>query len=338
MLRPDEIDQTTDALEALPSALEPLPHTDHHRSALIGQRQGSHHHIFQEKQTDTLPVLDFESPRGRGIWRQIPVLREENRHLRSLVERQRVELRQLILERDRLKEEAEKALEISQHGLQQEIVYFQQRLQEAVSERDRLQEECERLDHRYQELVQTFQQAIEEEAHKQVSDAAEALIANPEQVPVLLQDVAKTIELRLRQEEEKHLIETLYLKRELQRMVERLEYERQQLETECQRLAALQHSAREQAEMRQKYLQQRLHARWKTVSLLTSLGLLIALVVLQFVFLSFLHVRLLPAISFALIAPIVICAGLAFVLAVPLSMIREIYQGAPHKKKVKAGA
>ncbi len=337
MLRPDEIDQTTDALEALPPGLESLSRKPNRRSAPIGRRQASpQHHIFQDKQTDTLPALDFEPPKSRGPQRQVAVLREENMHLRSLLEQQRSEIQQLTAERDQLKAETEKVLEISQHGLQQEVMHFQHQLREAVAERDRLQEECMLLENRYQESLHAFEHAIEEEARKQVTEAAQTLLSAPENVPVLLQDVAKTIELRLRHEEEKHLIETLYLKREIQRMAERLEQERQHLQTEQQKLAALQYSAREQAEMRQKLLHERLRTRWKTVSVVTSLGLLVLLVVLQFVFLSLLHVRLVSAASFALIAPIVVCVALAFVLAVPLSMVREIYRGAPHKREVES--
>jgi hypothetical protein len=333
MLRPDEIDQTTDALEALPSVIEPFSRTVNRRSASIGRQQDSQHHIFQEKQTDTLPALEFEPPKGRGVLRQIAVLREENRHQRSLLERQRVEIQQLVAERNRLKEETEKALEISQYGLQQEIGHFQERFQEAVAERDRLQESCERLEKRYQEVQSTFEQAIEREAQRQVTEAAQALIESPEHAPVLFQDIAKTIELRLRQEEEKHLIETLYLKREIQRMAEWLEQERKQLQAEQQQVVVLQYSAREQAEQRQKLLHERLHARWKTASVMTSLGLLVLLVVLQFVFLSVFHIRVTSMISLALVAPIVACVVLAFILAGPLGMLRQMYQSAPHRKK-----
>ncbi len=70
----------------------------------------------------------------------------------------------------------------------------------------------------------------------------------------------KTLELQVRQEEDKHLVEALYLKREVQRMAAILDQERQQIEEERHNLLVMQNTAREQAELRQKTLQARLRS------------------------------------------------------------------------------
>jgi hypothetical protein len=118
-------------------------------------------------------------------------------------------------------------------------------------------------------------------------------------------------------------------------MAELLERERLQLKSEYQQLYAQRHSIQEQTELRQKALQSRLQARWKLVSVVTSLCLIASLVIFQFLFLFLFHVHLTAAVSLSIMAPIVLCLVLALVLATPAGLLSYMYLNAPHKKKVK---
>jgi Mn2+/Fe2+ NRAMP family transporter len=114
-----------------------------------------------------------------------------------------------------------------------------------------------------------------------------------------------------------------------------LEQERQQIEEERHKLLVMQNTAREQAELRQKTVQDRLRYRWRVRSITITLGMVILLVTLQFLFLNLAHIKIAAQISFLLLLPIVVCSLLALVLSGPLSRVRDICHGAPHKKKVK---
>src|SRR5947207_1049997 len=114
-------------------------------------------------------------------------------------------------------------------------------------------------------------------------------------------------------------------------MTKILERERHQLKSEYQQLLAHQYSMREQAELRQKTLQERLQARWRMASVVTSLGLVASLVAFQLLFLFLFHVHLTPAVSLSIVAPIGLCVVLA--LAAPVGLLRYMHLTAPHKKK-----
>ena len=168
-----------------------------------------------------------------------------------------------------------------------------------------------------------------------VVEATQTIELSPEKVPAFLQDAIKTLEIRAREVEDKHLLEILYLKSEVQRMVEELTAERRSLDEERQQLFTMRHTTREQAELYQKTLQSRMHARWKFKSAVTSVGLLVTLIVLQFLALSLFHVPFVSAVSFAIFAPVILCSLLAFVLVRPLTTVKDIYESAPHRKKAK---
>jgi hypothetical protein len=59
------------------------------------------------------------------------------------------------------------------------------------------------------------------------------------------------------------------------------------------------------------------------------------LIVLQFLCLNLFRVPVASNLSLALITPIVVCVVLAIALATPITTIKYIYTGAPHKKRVK---
>ncbi|HEY4036004.1 MAG TPA: hypothetical protein VGL94_18760 [Ktedonobacteraceae bacterium] len=320
---PDEIAQTTEALEELPRMFG-------YRNILDGQ----HEHMLQDKQTDVLPSLTLDNS-ATVTWWQARQFREENEYLRPLPEQQRAEMQLLITEYNNLKGDFDREIASIHHKYQQEIAYQQQHLHNVIAEHNYLHDAYEKLEDRYQELFHNFQECVEEEVQRKIMEATQTVIQAPEQAPVLFQHLVKTIELQYRQEEDKYLAEALYLKREVYRIAQLLENERQQLKAEHQQLSAQQYSVQEQTELRQKTLQARLQARWKIVSVVTSLGFVTSLVIFQFVFLSLFHVHLTAAISLSIMAPILLCIVLALVLATPVGLLRYTYLSAPHKKKVK---
>jgi hypothetical protein len=148
-----------------------------------------------------------------------------------------------------------------------------------------------------------------------------------------LRQLFNNAEARMHLSSDKQLAELLYLKREVKRMVGSLEQERQQLSEERQHVIALQQSVREQATLREKALNARLRARWRVVSVSTSVGLLALLVVLQFVCLTLFHVPAVTGLTLALLTPIIICVGFAFVLASPMAHFKTFYEGVPRRIK-----
>ncbi len=323
MFSPDEVTQTTDALEQLPRNFD-------RRSALTERR----HNILQQKQTDALPAVALETPNAKLV-RRVTQLREENKRLHAELDVQRAEVEQLISKYDQQKNEFEHEVSIIHSGHQQEVAQYQSHLQEMIDERDRLYQAQMGLEQRYQELSTTFQQAVEEEVQKRMEEIARGISLAPDQASTALQDVVKELERQAKEEGNKYLAETVYLKREAMRMISILEQERQQLATQRQEVFAQQYSVREQAELRQRTLHDRLHARWRVTSLLTTLGLVGLLVVLQLVCLSLLHVSVMAPIAFALIVPIVACVICAFVFTRPITMLHHMFKSAPHLKKVK---
>jgi hypothetical protein len=321
----DDATQTTDALEYVPQLSET-------RNVLRERRQS----VRPQKQTDILPHLANAAPNARMAWRQVTQLREENRHLRFELENQRAELQGLLSEHQTLQAKYENDLSTATlEGQREEVEHYQGRLQEMIEERNRLQEAHQELERRYQELYHQFQDAVEEEAQKMVTEAARTLELSPDSTPSLLQDAMRTLELKARQVEDKHLIEVLYLKREIQRMAGRLAHERKLLDEEHQSLLALQNSIREQAELRYKTLEARFHAR-RRMTVVTAILLGPALLVaFQFLCLVLFQVHIAATISLALIAPIVVFFAAAVVFASPISMIKYIYTAAPHKKRVE---
>jgi hypothetical protein len=328
MLSPDDTTQTNQVTESL----ERLPRSSSDRRSLNNERR---HTTLQQKNTDVLPSVSVETPHAKIAWRQVIQLREENRHMRFELEEQRQEMQQLLAQYNVLQAQFDQEAPGIHSSFQQEREQYQGHLQALMDERTRLQERYSDLEKRYMDLYHTFQDAVEEEAHKMVTEAAQTIELSPDSAPMLFQDVMKTLELQVRQEEDKHLVEALYLKREVQRMAVALEQERQQIEEERHNLLVLQSTAREQAELRQKTVQDRLRYRERVRLITVTIGMIILLVTLQFLFLNLAHIKIVAQISFLLLLPIIACSLLALVLSGPLSRVRDIYHGAPHKKKIK---
>lgn len=329
----NEITQTTGALERLPRGLE-------RRSAPRGKR----HHITEEKNTDVLPplttdtqpLLTLESPKAKVTWRQMAQLRTENKHLRAALEEQQAEMRKIQHEYAQSRSQPNNELAAVHEGHRQDLVYYQTQLQGLMDERNQLSEKQQALEDRYQALQQSVQDTIQEEAHKLVQETIEEALRSPETVTPLVQDIVKTVESHVRREEEKHLIEALYLKREVKRLADVLEQEQQKLQKEQQHLISLQLSAREEANKRQKLLEERLHVRQRVFSVLTSCALLALFIVLEFVCLALFHAPAVGVVSLSILIPVVACILLRIVLETPLEHLKMIYTSAPHRRRIKA--
>jgi hypothetical protein len=315
---PDEIAQTTEALEE-------LPHMPGHRNI----SNGHHRHMLQEMQTDVLPALTPDTSAGVTWW-QARQFREENEYLRPLLEQQRAEMRQLTSEYNDLKGEFDREIASIHHSHQQELAHYQQHLHNIMAEHNHLHNAYEELEDRYQELFHNFQECVEEEAQKKITEATQTVLQSPKKASVLFPDLVKAIEQHCRQEEDKSLAEALSLKREVFRIARLLEHEHQRLKAEYQQLLDQQDNIQEQSELHQKALQD----RWKMVSVIASLGLVISLVIFQFVFLSLLQVHLTTVGSLSIMAPLLLCL-LLLILATPVSLLKHTYFSALGKEKNK---
>lgn len=334
MLSPDDTTKTTEAVGQSSRTFD-------HRSALSGRRQNILQQKQIEKETDSLPAVraeisDHGVPHAKVAWRQVVQLREENRHLRHQLDEVQGEMQRLLAAYTTLQSEFEREVAAIHSGQVQELEQYQSHLQEVTRERNRLQESYRQMEHRYQELYANFQATVDEEADKKLSDMAQTLVLSPDKVTTVLpSDAMKTIEFHVNQVKTKQLVEAQYLTGEVQRITVHLEQEQVQVEEERQTLLRMQNSVREQAELRHKTMQAHLRTRWTFALASVTLGTLVTLVVLQYLFLLLFHVHLVLAITFSLIAPIVVCVLAAIVLSGPLAAIRHHYTSAPHKKKVK---
>ena len=281
MLSSDDTTQPTGPFERASRAFK-------RRNSASERRQN----ILHQKHTDTLPQISNEPPNGKIAWRQLIQLREENKRLRW-------ELGELDREIETL------------HGTrQQEIEQYENHLQEMSEEQERLRESHYQLERRYQELYHDFQSTVEKEVENMVTQAARTIELTPGDVPVVLNDVMKTVELHVRQLEDKNTAEALYLMRQAQRKAKQMEQElvqeRQQMALERQNLHNLQQRARDQAELRKTVVEKRLRAQY-TLSLIgITSGLLLLLPILQIFLLSSWHVRLLPLAYLLLFAPVIV--------------------------------
>jgi lipopolysaccharide export LptBFGC system permease protein LptF len=266
------------------------------------------------------------------VGRQVTQLRKDNKYLRAALEGQRAERQKILSEYTQLRAE----FAAVQQGYQQDLAHYQTQLQELTDERNQLRETQQALEDRSQELQKAFQDTVQEEAQKLMQEAAEAAIRSPENASPLVQDAVRTVELHVRKEEDKHLFEALYLKREVQRMAEFLEQERQQLQKEQQQLISFQFSVREQANARRKLLEERLYARQRVFSIVMSFALLALFIVLEFVCLALFRPPEVGSVALSILIPIVVCILLRIVLATPLSLLKVMYTSAPHRRRVKA--
>ncbi|HEX4203536.1 MAG TPA: hypothetical protein VHZ51_04940 [Ktedonobacteraceae bacterium] len=322
----EDVTSNTDALVVFTQetdALARLPHIPDHRSMLSEKRR----HILQQKQqprTEQLPQLSSDTSGAKVAWRFVAQLRAENHRLRCTISDQEHALQRVTDEYGAVQTARDQEMAVVHTGYQQELASQQANFRELLDERNRLQEAYTRAEHNYQQLYHTFQDVVEEEAQKRVMEAVYVLESSPNHaVPPLLQHAVQILGDRAQQMAEKMLVDALFLKRKAQTLVEQLQAQHVELDEERQRLLAVQQTAREQSELRQQTARVRLKERWRVATLATSIGLLMLLVLLQFVFLTWLHVPLNGLLSAALLAPIVLCTALALCGSQPLTMVSD---------------
>ena len=281
------------------------------------------HAILQQKHidrhTDILPRVNGNTSSGKSAGHALAQLREENKRLRWALEEQRVELEQLIADYNGVHEQFDREIEAIHHSHELEIEQFQTHMREMMEERNQMQDIYQELQRRYQELYHSYQEAVEEEASKMVTDAARTLVLSPEHVPPLLHDVKKTVEFQIKQEEDQHIAEALYMMRQAQikaeQLEQELEHERAQIDSERQNIVTQQRSIREQSILREQTLQKRLKARSTVALTMMTTILLLLLPLLQFLFLSVLKVPFTTPLLFSLLAPIIVCVAVASYLS-----------------------
>src|SRR5438477_4906059 len=225
-------------------AIERISHPYNHRDHVSERRQ----HILQQKQTDNLPQITSEKTHGKFVWRQYIHLREENKRLHWMISK-------YIDEIDSM-----------QNAHQEKVEYYKSQLDKLKAEQNRTIQDHLELERRYQELYHSFQSAVEEEAQNMVADAARTLELHPLDRAGMTNDAMKTVELHVKQIEEKHTAESLYLLRQAQKKAYQLEHEltkeRQQIALERDTMQNMQKSLREQAELRKDMAENRLRARF----------------------------------------------------------------------------
>lgn len=333
MLSPEDISQ--DILEPTTDEFERFPRSFDHRSALSERRQS----ILQQKSngkytTDILSPLAPEQQSTRVALRQLAQLRKENQHLRSELEDREGAYERLVSEYKQLKARFESEVAVVHSGYQQEVERYQSHLRELMEERSVLEQQYNQLEQRYQDLYHSFEDTVDASVRQKVELAAKSLDLSTGKVPAELEPLTKTIELQIKQDIDKLLVDTFQTKRELLNMIGVLENERHQTEVERQELYTQLESIREQSVYRYQTAQARLRARWKVSTVFTILFVLAALVFFQFVFLGLFH-AISPIASFAILGPIIFVALLSILLANPIVAIKQIYTSAPHKKKVR---
>lgn len=290
MLTPDDMDQTTGAIER-PSR------TISHRDILNERRQSK----LQQRQTDLLPSINGDASGGKVALRQVVQLREENRRLRAELA------------------EYERDIEAIHSSYKQETEQHQSHMRELMEERNRQQEAHLQLERRYQELYHSFQVAVEEEAQNMVNRATQTLDLHPDERPDTRNDIMKTVELHIKEVEERHTAEAVYLMQQAQRKALQVEHElkREQLKIMAERehLQTQQKVIHEQAKAHELALEKRLRNQWTVALASMATLLLLILPLLQVIFFSLVHVQLSIAMWFALIGPVVLCVLLTVLFA-----------------------
>ena len=279
------------------------------RSARVAYRR----EIIKEKRqrhTDMLPKIDGESSNAKTSSRQIAQLREENKRFRWKIDEQQ----HLIYQYRQTQAQLEREIDNLHRSKQKEIEQYEIHLREAIEERNQLEVTNQELQRRYQELDHSFHETVSEEAKKMVAEAANTIILTPEYTPPLLRDVAKTVELHIKQTEDQHVAELLSLIRQAQYKADLLEQElsneREKIAVERQNLLDQKSRINEQAQYRYKTMQQHLQAHWTLALTLMAAFLLIMVPIFQLAF-----VAMKVPLNIAIFIPVIICIGIAFLIA-----------------------
>ncbi|HLX56213.1 MAG TPA: hypothetical protein VKR83_04245 [Ktedonobacteraceae bacterium] len=288
--------------------------------------------ILSEKRnrtTDVLPAIISDAAVGKLSTRQITQLRDENRRLRREVD----ELQRRIAEYSEIDARFEQEVDTIHKGHQLEIEQYQNHLREMMDELNQKQQALQDMEQRYQELYHSFHDAVEEEAAKLVTEAAQTMVLSPEHTPPILHDVVKTLEFQVKQTEDQHVAELLALMRQAQRKNELLEQElaqeHQKLTYERQKIYVEQNRIREQGELRNKMIAAHLRARFSLLVTLLTTGCLLLFAIVELI----LYADAKLPVYWSLFIPIVICAVLAYFVSLIGSHVR--YFRPPQKQQSK---
>ncbi|TMD68510.1 MAG: hypothetical protein E6I91_04400 [Chloroflexi bacterium] len=302
----DDTTQTTGTIERVS---RPYNYRNH-----VSERR---QHILQQKQTDNLPQIASQETHGKFVWRQYMQLREENKRLHWIISK-------YIDEIDSM-----------QNAHQEEVAFYKSQLDKLKTEQNRTIQDHLELERRYQELYHSFQSSVEEEAQNMVAEAARTLELHTEDGVVMTNDAMKTVKLHVRQIEEKHTAESLYLMRQAQKKAYQLEQElvneRLQIALERDSMQNQQNSLRQQTELRQQMAEDRLHIKFISTITFIATILVILLFVLQLFFLSWLHIPVTLSLGFALIVPSLLFIAVAGLIAYIRSTTRALFSIAPPK-------
>jgi hypothetical protein len=276
-------------------------------------RAASRREIINEKRykhTDMLPKINGVMSNSKTSARQVAQLREENKRLRWELDEQH----HLIYQYRQTQAQLEREIDNLHRIKQNEIEQYEMNLREAIEERNQLYEANQELKRSYRELDYSFHETVTEEANKIVAEAANTIVLTPEHTPPLLRDVAKTVELHVKQTEDQHVAELLSLMRQAQYKADLLEQElsneREKIAAERQYLLVQQARISERAQYRYKAIQQHLQARWTLGMTLMAAVLLVLVPIFQLVFVS-----MKVPLDIAIFAPVIICIGVAFLIA-----------------------
>ena len=264
----------------------------------------------KQRHTDMLPKMNGDIPNGKTAYRQVAQLREENKRLRWKLDEQQ----HLIYQYRQAQAQLEQEIDSLNQNKQTAIEQYEIHLREAIEEHNQLELDNQELRRRYTELDSSFHENVSEEAEKMVAEAASTIILTPEHTPPLLRDVAKTVELHMKQSEDQHVAELLSLIHQAQYKSELLEYElaveRARIAEERQNWIDQQTRISQQAQYRYSTMEQHLKYHWTMVLTLMATVLLILAPILQFVF-----VALKAPLFIAIITPILLCIAVAFLFA-----------------------
>lgn len=316
MLPPEDDNESGPTINRGPTIEHPARPMN--RRELLNERRQN---MLQQKHTDSLPAIASDAPGGKNAGRQVKHLREENMRLRW--------------ELSNLQDQFDNELGAMHNSYQQQIVEYQNQLRDLMEDHNRVQAARIELEQRYQQLYHNFQNAIEEEAQKMVTEAVQTVEITPEHTPFLLRDARKTIELHARQVEDQHVAQALQLMREAQRKAQQLEQEldqeRRQMLAERQSVLNFQNRVREQEKLRFNAQRTRLHAQWMGTVIMTAVISVICFFVIQASVFYFVD----PSFSVSSIAAIIISAALSFFCARLAIFLNHIRESAPHTKPVK---
>jgi hypothetical protein len=285
--------------------------------------------ILSEKRnrtTDVLPIIPGDTPASKASARQITHLRDENRRLHFEVEELQGRLAQYI----EAEEQFEQEIDTIHNAHQMEIEQYQSHLREMMDELNQKQQALQEMEQRYQELYHSFQDAVEEEAGKLVTEAAQTMVLSPEHTPPILHDVVQTLEFQVKQTEDQHVAELMALMRQAQRKNDMLEQElareRENLANERQKVYEEQKRMHEQSVLRHKMIDAHLRTRFATLvtSLTSALLLVYAITALGLYNVMKLNIY------WSVFLPLLVCALLAFFITRLRSHAR--YFRPPEKK------